>query len=167
MDRREWLRQRYRPAVVRLLFIGESPPASGRFFYQQDSGLYRAIRDAFREVDSSISDESFLSSFQNRGCYLIDTCSAPVDQLDARSRRAACRSGESSLCRKIQELRPAAIVTLLRSIEPNVRRAVDRARWRGPILVVPYPGRWARNREVFLQIVVPHLKTLCSGTSAP
>ena len=37
---REHLRRRYRPAHVDLLFIGEAPPASGRFFYQADSGLY-------------------------------------------------------------------------------------------------------------------------------
>jgi hypothetical protein len=49
---RERLRLRYRPVLIRLLFIGESPPASGRFFYRQDSGLYRAIRDAFRRQDT-------------------------------------------------------------------------------------------------------------------
>ncbi|HUI82491.1 MAG TPA: uracil-DNA glycosylase family protein [Bryobacteraceae bacterium] len=160
MDPRERLRQRYRPSEVRLLFIGESPPASGRFFYQQDSGLYRAIRDAFREVDPGITDERFLAVFQNNGCYLIDTCTAPVDHLDARSRRAACRAGESSLCRKIQTLQPAAIVTLLRSIQPNVQRAVERAQWRGPVLEVPYPGRWASHREIFLRALVPRLKVL-------
>jgi len=31
---RERLRKRYRPSPVRILFVGESPPASGRFFYQ-------------------------------------------------------------------------------------------------------------------------------------
>ena len=45
---RERLRQQFRPEAVRLLFIGESPPASGRFFYHGDSGLYRAIREVFQ-----------------------------------------------------------------------------------------------------------------------
>jgi hypothetical protein len=31
---RERLRRHYPPARVRILFVGESPPASGRFFYQ-------------------------------------------------------------------------------------------------------------------------------------
>ena len=160
MDPRERLRQRYRPALVQLLFIGESPPASGRFFYQQDSGLYRAIRDAFRAVDPSITDECFLAVFQAQGCYLIDTCATPVDHLDARSRRAACRANQAFLSHKILELEPVGIVTLLRSIQPIVRRAVERADWRGPMLEVPYPGRWARHREVFLRALVPHLRVL-------
>jgi hypothetical protein len=114
-SKRERLRRRYRPPFIRILFIGESPPASGRFFYQQDSGLYRAMRDAFRVIDPSIPDEGFLTVFQSTGCYLIDTCTEPVDHLDAQSRRAARFASEPSLSRRIGRLQPASIVTLLRS----------------------------------------------------
>jgi hypothetical protein len=157
---RERLRRKYRPPEVRLLFIGESPPASGRFFYQGDSGLYRAVRDAFRAIDPSITDEGFLTVFQNSGCYLIDTCIDPVDHLDARRRRAACAASERSLSRRIKSLRPDSIVILLRSIQENVRRAVALAAWRGPMLQVPYPGRWARHREVFVEAMAPQLRAL-------
>ena len=160
---RERLRRRYRPVVVRMLFIGESPPASGRFFYQRDSGLYRAIRDAFRGIDPSITDEGFLTVFQNAGCYLIDTCTDPVDHLDQPSRRAACLAGEFALSRSISRLQPVSIVTLLRSIQNNVRRAVGLAGWRGPILEVPYPGRWARHREIFVQALEPQLRALLAA----
>ena len=159
-DERERLRRRYRPARIRLLFIGESPPASGRFFYQQDSGLYRAVRDTFRTVDPSITDDTFLEIFQESGCYLIDACAKPVDHLDAGSRRAACLAGEPALSRKIRQLEPAAIVTLLKSIRGNVRRAAAQAGWRGPVLEVPYPGRWASHRRIFLESLVPQLEKL-------
>jgi hypothetical protein len=159
-EKQERLRRRYRPANLRLLFIGEAPPASGRFFYQQDSGLYRAIRDAFRVIDPSILDEDFLSVFQSFGCYLIDLCPYPVDQLDPQSRRAACLASEPLLCRKIRRLQPQAIVTLVRSIRVNVEQAVGCARWRGPLIDLPYPGRWLRHREVFLAALVPQLKAI-------
>jgi hypothetical protein len=160
---RERLRRKYRPADIRLLFIGESPPASGRFFYRQDSGLYRAIRDAFRTVDSSISDHGFLETFKDTGCYLIDACGVPVDHLDNRSRRAACFAGEPGLTRKIRQLQPGAIVTLVKSIRHNVRRAAARSGWSGPIIEVPYPGRWASHRQVFLELLVPRLEQLLTG----
>jgi hypothetical protein len=152
---RERLRRRYRPAKVRLLFIGEAPPASGRFFYQRDSGLYRAIREAFGSLDPSVTDDGFLDTFQKAGCYLIDACAQPVDQLDMRSRRAACLANEPLLSRRIRLLRPAAIVILLRSIRSNVRRAAEGAGWEGPMIELPYPGRWARHRETFLRALVP------------
>ena len=159
-DKRERLRRRYRPKRIRLLFIGESPPASGRFFYQRDSGLYRAIRDTFRMVDPTVTDATFLEIFQRSGCYLIDACASPVDHLDARSRRMACRAGEAALTRRIRRLEPAGIVTLLKSIRSNVRRAAAQAGWRGPVLEVPYPGRWASHRKIFLESLVPHLEKL-------
>ena len=161
-DKRERLRRRYCPERIRLLFIGESPPASGRFFYRQDSGLYRAIRDTFRMIDPSITDDTFLEVFRNSGCYLIDACSRPVDRLDARSRHAACLAGEPGLTRNIRRLKPSAIATLVKSIRDNVRRAAGEARWRGPILELPYPGRWASHREVFHEGLVPRLQQLMS-----
>lgn len=160
---RERLRRRYRPADIRLLFIGEAPPASGRFFYRQDSGLYRTMRDAFRITDPSITDAGFLERFQNAGCYLIDACAGPVDDLDARSRRAACLAGEPGLTRQIRRLQPAGIATLVKSIRNNVQRAASRAGWCGPILELPYPGRWVSHRKIFLERLVPQLKLLFSG----
>jgi len=159
----ERLRRSYRPERVRLLFIGESPPASGRFFYRRDSGLYRAIRDAFRTIDPSITDDTFLGIFQRSGCYLIDACAAPVDHLDRNSRRAACLASEPALARRIRRLEPAGIVTLVQSIEENVQRAAGRARWRGEMLAVPYPGRWVSHRKIFLERLAPRLQRLLAG----
>jgi hypothetical protein len=164
---RERLRRRYRPADLRLLFIGEAPPASGRFFYQRDSGLYRAMRDAFRLIDPSITDESFLGVFQRAGCYLIDMCPRPVDQLDARSRREACVASEPLLSRTITRLQPQAIATLVRSIRCNVERATSLAGWTGPLIDLPYPGRWSRHREVFLDELVPQLRGFCMIDRGP
>jgi len=157
---RERLRRRFRPPEVRLLFIGESPPASGRFFYHGDSGLYRAMRSAFQSVDPAIGDDEFLEVFRASGCYLIDLCAEPVDKLDAKSRRDACGAGEASLVRSLARLQPAGIATLLRSIEGNVARAAARAGWHGPTIHLPYPGRWSRHREAFVSALAPVIASL-------
>ncbi len=162
--RRERIRRRYRPAHLRVLFIGEAPPASGKFFYNRDSGLYRAMRDAFLAIDPSITDQNFLALFQRTGCYLIDLCPHPVDRLDGHSRRAACLAGEPLLSRRIKRLQPQAMVTLVRSIRTNVERAARRAEWLGPLMDVPYPGRWIRHREIFVDALRPQLLALAAGT---
>lgn len=153
----ERLRRSFRPQAVKLLFIGESPPASGRFFYQGDSGLYRAMEEAFRVADPSLRSEEFLSRFQASGCYLIDLCSDPVDHLEPKPRRTACLSGEGSLARSIAKLQPVMIATVVRSIEGNVKRAASRAQWRGTFLHLPYPGRWHRHRSAFIEELAPVL----------
>jgi Uracil DNA glycosylase superfamily len=157
---REKLRKRYRPTRVRVLFVGESPPASGRFFYQEDSGLYRAVRDTFLRAMPSLRDADFLQSFRELGCYLVDLCGEPVDHLRRDQRAYACQAGEARLRRTIQQLKPEIIVTVVRSIAPNVRRVLARADWKGQHLELPYPGRWLHHRTVFEKELIPVLRVL-------
>lgn len=165
-QQRERLRQEFRPTAVRLLFIGESPPASGRFFYRRDSGLYRAMREVFQMIDPSIPEATFLNVFQESGCYLFDLCPEPVDHLSATARRDACRLAQNNLSRVIGRLQPAMIATLLRSIESNVLASITISRWRGSVLHLPYPGRWKHHREVFVRELVPAIRPLVFGRTA-
>jgi hypothetical protein len=120
---REALRERYRPARVKLLFVGEAPPASGRFFYRANSGLYRAIQSAFIVAFPSIRSDGFLDTFQALGCYLLDLCGKPVDDLEPLKRKRICAEGEIRLATSIQLFQPGTMVTVVRSILLNVERA--------------------------------------------
>ena len=155
---REHLRKRYRPERVRVLFVGEAPPASGRFFYQANSGLYRAIRDTFLAAFPSLGKDEFLESFRALGCYLVDLCGKPVDQMDKQSRERICQASEGRLARRLRQLRPKIIVTVVRSIESSVRRAEARAKWSGMKVALPYPGRWHHYRTVFREKLTPVLR---------
>jgi hypothetical protein len=160
MPRAEVVRKSFRPRKVKLLFVGESPPASGRFFYHRDSGLYRAMRDAFIAADQTINDENFLKRFQDAGCYLVDLCGRPVDDLDLPQRRAACDAGVPRLAKTIAELNPECLATLVRSIEAGVKTAASRAAWDCPLLHLPYPGRWIRHRRAFAEMLVLEIRKL-------
>jgi hypothetical protein len=143
-----------------MLFVGESPPASGRFFYCGNSGLYRGVREVYQAADPSLDDDTFLVRFREYGCYLTDLCPDPVDQLEPSARRAACMQAEPSLSRNIRRLQPEMIISLVRSIRDNVERAVQRSNWHGPVLHVPYPGRWIRHREIFKVELLPYVRSL-------
>lgn len=110
-----------------------------------------------------IDDLSEVSrAFQISGCYLVDLCREPVDHLDVRSRRAACIGGELLLSRTIRRLRPAKIITVVRSIEANVTRAIVRAGWHGALLHLPYPGKWSRHKDTFVKDLVESVTLLMS-----
>lgn len=156
----EHLRRSYKPKQVQLLFVGESPPASGRFFYAGDSGLYRAMLQVFECVDPGISNETFLEAFQASGCYLVDLCPTPVDCLIPTRRRTARAANEESLARTIKRLRPRVIVITLRSIEGNVAKAIAQANWKGPTIHLPYPGRWTHLRGQFVDGLSPVIAEL-------
>ena len=163
---RERLRREYRPTHVRLLFVGEAPPASGRFFYQGDSGLYRAIREAFTITFPGIPQPDFLESFRDLGCYLVDLCREPVDRLTARQRRKTWFESEARLAALLKRLRPQVVITVVRSIVPSVKRAQERANWPAPLLELPYPGRWKRHRVAFLKQLVLFLRRNLAPTTS-
>ena len=155
---RETLRKRYRPARVRLLFVGEAPPASGRFFYCANSGLYRTIRDTFVTAFPVLGETDFLKSFRALGCYLVDLCAVPVDQLTNQRRAKICGDAEVRFSRMLEQLCPKIIVTVVRSIGPNVVRSQQQANWRGAYYELPYPGRWQHHRQAFEASLVPVLR---------
>ena len=163
---KERLRRSYRPGRVRLLFVGEAPPASGRFFYQADSGLYRAVRHTFVEALPRLLDADFLTSFRDLGCYLVDLCGRPVDQLDRKERRQVCIEGEARLGRLVRQLQPESMITIVRSIAANVIRVQEHAGWTGKHLVLPYPGRWQRHRDAFAAEFVPFLRKTLTREAA-
>jgi len=134
--------------------VGEAPPASGRFFYQADSGLYRAIREAFVEAFPALRGRHFLTSFRRMGCYLVDLCGGPVDHLNGGSRKKARREGETRLSVVLKQLCPEVVVTVVKSIAANVERSQARAGWSGLHMNLPYPGRWHHHRIAFIQALV-------------
>jgi hypothetical protein len=158
LQSKERLRQSFRPRKVRILFVGESPPASGRFFYQADSGLYRAIREALLKAFPDLRNADFLKSFRSLGCYLVDLCERPVDRLQPKARRKACSAGEPRLTKSLQALRPEIVIVVIRSIARNVQRSERQANWSGHHVELPYPGRWIRHRTAFVRQLVPILR---------
>jgi hypothetical protein len=118
------------------------------------------MRVAFRIADSKVEDEDFLAAFRSLGCYLTDLSHEPVDHLDPALRRAMRSNGEKSLAREITRLQPEIIAPVLTSIARNVETAAARANWRGEILQFPYPGRWSRHRDAFIEVLVPVIRRL-------
>jgi hypothetical protein len=139
------LRARYRPSSVRILFVGESSPAGGTHFYQADSQLYRATREAFGlglNVVQPPEGAAFLAWFQELGCWLVDLADRPVDRSPVGERLEAVDAGIPGLARLLQELRPVRVIAVLRRIAPAVRRAAQEAGIDDhEIDVIPFPTR--------------------------
>jgi hypothetical protein len=112
VDEYELLRERFRPQRTRVLFIGESRPASGAFFYKGDSTLERYTRMAFDGVpaapDTPASIQEFLARFKSSGFYLVDLCVEPVNALARGDRKKLRRKSEARLASTIKALRSMA-----------------------------------------------------------
>lgn len=116
----ERTRRHYRPDEVRVLFIGESPPAGGTFFYYANSKLYDATREAFEAgIPALRRRDDFLDAFKRLGCYLEDLSPVPVNHLDLkdreqrRQRRTLRAEGIKPLARRMRPWSPLVVAPVV------------------------------------------------------
>lgn len=151
MTTAEDVRVQFAPEKVRVLFIGESPPAGGTFFYFGNSNLYRYTQEAFSRI-FALSVESpteFLDLFQRMGFYLVDLCLEPVNKMTPVDRRAARRAGVQPLSKKLIETQPETIISVLKAIAPHIRKAAQLADLTSvPIYELVFPAMSHQQRYV-------------------
>jgi hypothetical protein len=157
----EATRLRYRPQPITTLFVGESAPAGGTFFYYGNSSMARYMKAAM-EAAGLMGDEDFLARFKSFGWYLDDLVLAPVNHLTPPERKAQCRGAQKSLADRVAKYQPRAIVTLLIGISPIVTAAANAAGSTVPRYAVHFPGngQQANFRADMVRIlpVLPRLK---------
>jgi hypothetical protein len=142
-DEYEILRAKFRPRRIKVLFIGESRPANGTFFYRGDSRLARYTREAMGDERGSLS--TFLKRFESLGCFLLDLCSEPVNGLPPSERRNARKHGVQTLGEKLQGIEPFAIIVVMKGIGESVTQALRGAGLeRVPRYVLPFPSTGTR-----------------------
>jgi len=141
----EEARVHYRPKSITTLFVGESPPHSGKFFYYGNTALAHHMSFAMRSAGLGV-DGDFLLRFKAYGWYLDDLVLVPVDRMRPAQRREACLAARSSLADRIAEYRPQAIVTVLLRIKEIVEAAATAAGSDAPRYAVPFPGNGQQAR---------------------
>ena len=138
------LRDQFKPARVRTLVVGESPPAGDTHFYRANSNLFRATREAFVQAfgPEAVSDgPRFLREFQDRGCWLVDLVDRPVNRLGDDKRQALVSGGVATLARTIADVRPVHIVAVKATVDDEVRAAMEVAGVEADLLALPFPVR--------------------------
>ncbi|MDQ4077740.1 MAG: hypothetical protein M3220_16020 [Chloroflexota bacterium] len=147
----ELLRRAYLPDTVRVLFIGESPPAGGTFFYAADSNLSRYTQQAFSEAYRREweSGEEFLRFFQARGCYLDDLCLIPVNRMERAERQRERSLAVPSLAERMARYRPLAVISVMTATRPHIESAIAQANLAPlPTYFMPFPTFGNQHRYV-------------------
>jgi hypothetical protein len=149
-DRSEYLqlRRAYQPAVVRLVIVAESPPASGLYFYDPEGRVSEPIFAAFMKLLllSPLNKANGLRALQDRGWILVDATYEPIDKkFKARdkARDAVLVRDYPLLKRDILELSRGEPVPIV-LIKENVCRVLE------PLLVQDKFPILNRGRRVYL-----------------
>lgn len=146
--RYEKQRRQFMPERVRILFVGESRPDQGTFFYFADSLLYETTKDAFYSAARDLlAKQNFLRSFAGLDCYLDDLCPHPVNKLPPPERDEAREAGVQPLAARIAKYQPDVVIVVLEGIARHVRRALKEARMAPEVVAtLPFPTRKHRER---------------------
>lgn len=159
----EKLRQQYKPDKIRLLFIGESPPDSGDFFYEEDkkSNMTNYTQQAFEKAYKiSFSNHvEFLRYFQEGGCYLDDLSHEPVDKKPQSEREEILKQSKTALSARLKEYKPEVIIIALKKIEKYVKQAIKEAFLSCPTYTLPFAGRGHQKKymDALTEIIKRHM----------
>ena len=162
MNDLEKVRRSFRPQHITTLFVGESPPHNGTFFYKRDSRLYYRVKEAFG------NGANFLSEFKAKGFFLDDLVLYPINQIkDKNERNEHRRKGVSLLAGRMKDYRPAAVVVLMCAIKPMVVDAMNQAGLSSvPLYVTPFPI-FPKNLKAFKEKMAEIMPKLPVNGSHP
>lgn len=154
----EEIRRRFRPDQIRILFVGESPPESGNFFYCENSQMAQNMKRVL-ERELFATTGNFFEAFESSGCYLDDLVLVPVNKSSDRIRKQARRQAIPDLAKRIRCYRPRVVVALLKKIERDVSDAVDQSGVDARFCVTHFPGNGQQGRfERDIQELLPVLR---------
>jgi putative transcriptional regulator len=156
MSSTEQLRKRYRPKRIRVLFVGEAPPAGGTFFYRENSQVYRYLHESLQLHIRG--DQGFLTAFRERGYFLDDLVAQPVDDIPLKDREAVFRQSVPHLAERLAQYQPEVVITILKRISGYVEEAMSLAALDVPHYAVPFPGNGQQtNFRHEMAAILPNL----------
>ena len=159
----ESLRNRFRPKRVRVILVGESPPAGGTFFYAANSNLFRYTKDAFESVYGQrwTRGADFLNFFASEGFFLDDLCLVPVNNMNPSDRRRCRRQGIPALSDRLRGLSPAAAAVTPKAISREVSQAFELAGLELQPMALPFPAMsWQRD---YVDALTAFLQDVCGA----
>jgi hypothetical protein len=119
-------RRRYQPDAPSLIIIAESPPASGRYFYDAGGAVTEPLFAALMKQlgVSPGRKEPGLQAFKQRGWVLVDATYEPVNKLTSSKRDSVILRDYPTLREDVRELvgRPPAGILLLKA---NICRLLE------------------------------------------
>ena len=156
----EKTRLEYQPKKIRFLFIGESMPAGGTFFYFENSNLYRYTKEVFLQ-NFDWPEKDFLKFFKSNGFYLDDLCLEPIDDFDDTKKRKARKAYEQNLTERLKLYNPKVIISTPMSIGKNITAAMKKSGLTINNYSLPFPAQGNQRRyaielsEIIKKVIRP------------
>jgi len=156
MKRKDYLklREKYLPKKIRVVFILESPPVSGSYFYNPNGEvtepLFRAMMECVLQIEPSTKHEG-LEKFMKSGYILVDATYTPVNYLSNTQRNKVILSSYPLLIKDLRRLFNDRKVKII-LVKANVCRLLEKDLLNDGFnvlnkgLMIPSPASGQQNR---------------------
>jgi hypothetical protein len=166
------LRQEYQPANIRLIIVAESPPASGKYFYDPTGSpkepLFVAIM--LQLGVSAITKEAGLRKMKERGWVLVDATYQPVDKLTedaSHDRDGVITRDYHLLLADLASVMPNRSIPLVlikanvcRTLEPLLLNDGFTVLNSGRVIYFPSHGQQSKFKQQFAEVLCEAANTL-------
>jgi hypothetical protein len=157
------MRKKYQPQNIIDLFILESPPKSGKYFYDEDGlasePLFKAMMELIN-INPRTKAEG-LEAFKNKGCILVDATYTPVNGMNNKGDRNKIISDDyNRLKADLDELVNAKTNIYLIKVNVfellNSRLIFDKYPIKNNNIKVPFPstGQQGKFRKAMKEIYI-------------
>lgn len=158
MDRYHEMREPFEPETVRLVLVGESPPASKKgeckYFYNVKGStsetLFHATMQALG-IGCDKDKEKGLREFKRRGVLLLDMVYRPVNDLPEHDRYKAVEDGFDGLVEELSHLPGVPVAFVVADL---YKRFCHRLRKKGVNVIerkIPFPAFNKKNVNNFIK----------------
>lgn len=146
------LRNRYLPETLKIIFIIESPPASGKYFYNETG---KTTEPLFNEMMKTlyykpVDKKDGLEFFKNQGFFLVDSTYKPVNRMKGKERVATILSDFDNLVDDLEAINGNNSPLVL--VKANICRLLeDKLKLKGfnvlnKGIVIPFPSSGQQSR---------------------
>lgn len=125
-DKFKAAREKYRPSKIDVLWIAESPPAGGGYFYfERTSGANHLFRETMKALgwwppnvpmQAGLDKTPYLRRFKESRHFLVDLSPTPVNHISSVERDAVLRKNVSYLREEVAMLRPKKLLIIKRNV---------------------------------------------------
>ena len=147
------LRNLYHPDNLRYIFVLESPPVSGLYFYDKNGKISEPLfAELMKFLKISVASKSEgLNYFTKSGYLLVDATYRPVNQLKGKERDKTILNDFDNLIGDLENINPKKTIPLIlvkanicKILEPRLKQEGFNVLNNG--IVVPFPSTGQQKR---------------------
>jgi hypothetical protein len=156
------LRRRFEPAHVSLAIVAESPPVSGKYFYDPAGRVTEPLFSALMKSlgEKPASKEAGLRAFRERGWILVDATYEPVNGMTPSQRDVVILRDNPLLVADLRRLAagrtmPVVLVkaNVCQLLEPLLQQGGFNVLNNGRAIYFPAAGQQGRFHQQFATVV--------------